>query len=175
MSEFIREQSTFNLMWGDSKSIEEYKSLKNSEQKTKFWKTLVETNMRDPERAKNLGFIARFSALNNQRDDIVHRLWGAGMEAGTLGAPDNVPTTDASLHRNRSEKMKTKSKDARANLRWRLTFPGLREIARNTAQLNQDILMSWVPRGSSPDMYHLWAYLDAQGKLEVGIANASER
>ena len=55
-----------------------------------------------------------------------------------------------------------------------LTFPGLREIARNIGQLNQDILMSSVPPGSPPGRYHIWGYLNAQGKLEVGIASASE-
>ena len=174
MSEFIREQSTVNLIGSDPALVGQYKELKNSQRKTKFWKMLVETKMPEPERAKNLELITRFETLNNQRDDIVHRLWGAGIEAGTLGTPDKIPTTDAALHRNRDEKMKTKSKDARANLRWRLTFPGLREIARNIGQLNQDILMSWVPPGSPPGRYHIWGYLNAQGKLEVGIASASE-
>jgi hypothetical protein len=39
------------------------------------------------------------------------------METDTLGVPGNSTTADAALHRNRAEKMKTKSKDARANLR----------------------------------------------------------
>jgi hypothetical protein len=174
MAEFIREQSTFSLMGDDSKLIEEYRRLRNSEQKTNFWKTLVETKMQEPERTKNFEFVTRFEALKNQRDDIIHRLWGGGMETGTLGAPDNATTTDAALHRNRSEKMKTKSKDARANLRWRLTFTGLRDIAQNIAQLNHDILMSWVPPGSPPGMHHIWAFLDAEGKLQVGISSPSE-
>ena len=174
MAEFIREQSTFNLIGNDQKLIEKYKRLRNSQQKTNFWKILVETKTQEPDRTKNLEFITRFETLNNQRDDIIHRLWGGGMEPGTLGAPDKAMTTDAAMHRNRDERIKTKSKDARANLRWRLTFSGLREIANKIAQLNQDMLMSWLPPGSPPGKYHIWAYLNAQGKLEVGVASTSE-
>jgi hypothetical protein len=161
-------------MGGDSKLIDEYRRLRNSEQKTKFWKTLIETKMQEPERTKSLDFVTRFETLKNQRDDIIHRMWGGGMEPGTVGAPDDSTTTDAALHRNRDEKIKTKSKDARANIRWRLDFGGLRKIAHSMAQLNQDILMSWVPPGAPPDMYHIWAYLNPEGKLQVGIASASE-
>ena len=174
MMELIREQSTYNLMGDDAKLIEEYKRQRNSEQKTKFWKTLVEMKTQEAERAKNLAFITRFETLNNQRDDIVHRMWGGGMETGTLGAPDNATTTDAALHRNRDEKIKTKSKDARRNLCWRLSFTELRKIAHNMAQLSQDIFMSWLPPGTPPGMFHVWAFVNAEGRLVIGVASATE-
>jgi hypothetical protein len=172
--ELIREQSIYNLIESDQKLIEEYKRLRNSTQITKLWKTLVEIKMQEPERASNLAFVTRFEALNNQRDDIVHRMWGGGMEAGTLGAPDDAQTTDAAMHRNRDESMKTKSTDARRNLRWRLSFSGIRKIAHSIAQLSQDILMSWLPPGTPPGMFHIWSYLNAEGRLVIGVASATE-
>ena len=47
MAEFIREQSTFNLIGNDQKLIEKYKRLRNSQQKTNFWKILVETKTQE--------------------------------------------------------------------------------------------------------------------------------
>jgi hypothetical protein len=174
MTDHFREQSIYNLMGDDRKLIGEYKRLRSSVEKTKFWKTLVETKMRDAERAKNLQFITRFETLNGQRDDIVHRMWGGGIQAGTLGAPENAPTTDAAMHRNPDERVKTKSTDARRHLRWRLTYAGLREIARNISQLNHEIIQSWIPPEVPPGMFHLWAFEDADGRLVVGVASATE-
>ena len=175
MLELIREQSTYNLMGNYAKLIEEFKRQRNSEQKTKFWKTLVETKMREPERAKNLAFITRFETLNNQRDEIVHRMWGGGMEAGTVGAPADVSITDAGMHRDREEKMKTKSFDGRRNLRWRLSFSGLRQIAHNMAQLSQDIFTSWLSPGTPPNaLFHVWAYVNPEGRLVIGVASPAE-
>jgi hypothetical protein len=174
MAERIREQATYNLMGSDQKLIAEYKRLRNSRQKTERWKTLVEIKKQEPERARDLAFIARFESLNNQRDDVVHRMWGGGMQSETLGAPADVPTTDASLHRNPDEKIKTKSRDARRNLRWRLDFIGLRKIANEMAQLNNDILASWLPPSVPPGIFHIWAYENADGRLEIGVASASE-
>jgi hypothetical protein len=174
MAEFIRNQSIHNLIRDDSKLTAEYKSLRRSDQITKFWKMLVEIKTQEPEQTKNLHFITRFQGLNDKRDNVVHRMWGGGIEADTLGAPSNAPTTDSSLHRKRDEKKKTKSRDGRANLVWYLDYSGLREIAHDIGQLNQDILASWIPPESPPGMYHIWAYPNADGKLEVGIASATE-
>jgi hypothetical protein len=113
--------------------------------------------------------------LNNQRDDIIHRMWGAGIEARTVGAPDDAPTTDAAMHRNRDEKIKIKSTDARRNLRWRLSFSGLRQIAHNMAKLSQDIFTSWLPPETPPGaMFHIWAHANPEGRLVIGVASATE-
>ena len=101
-------------------------------------------------------------------------MWGGGGEANTMGVPVDLPTMDASLHRQRDEKKKTKSKDGRANLHWRLNFSELRKIVSSIAQLNLDILASWLPPDAPPGMYHVWSVTNAEGELEVGVANASE-
>jgi hypothetical protein len=172
MAEFIREQSIHNLIGDDTKLVAEYARLRNSEQKTNFWKVLVETKDPDFERTQKLDFITRYQRLNDRRDHVVHRLWGAGTEAGTLGAPAEIPSVDASVHRTRDEKKKTKSIDGSANLNWRATFSELRKIANEIAQLNQDILLSWLPADHRSGTFHIWSYLNPQGKLEVTIARA---
>src|SRR6185437_7856705 len=153
MTEILREQVSFNLMGDDSALLDEYRKIRNSDQKTEFWKRLVEQKLIEPDRTKYLGFVERFERLKNQRDDVIHRLWGGGIQSGTLGAPEGSPTTDAALHRNRDEKIKTKSTDARANIRWRLDFAGLREIGRNIARLNADIFASFLPAGTPPGIH----------------------
>jgi hypothetical protein len=173
--ELIREQSIYGLMEDNATLIEDYKRRRNSEQKNTFWKTLVEAKMEEPERSKNRAFITRFEALNNQRDEIIHRMWGGGIEAGTPGTPDGVQTTDAAMHRSRDENIKTKATDARRNLRWRLSFSGLRQIAHNMAQLSQDIFMSWLPPGTPPGtLLHIWSYVNPEGRLVIGVAPAAE-
>ena len=173
MTEFIREQEISSLIGEDVLLAAQYKKERSSQQKTRFWKTLIETKKQEPDRTKWLDFATRFETLNNQRDDIVHRLWGGGIQSKSWGAPAGVETTDAALHRNHVEKIKTKSTDARANLRWRLSFGGLREIARNIAQLNNDLLASWLPPGTPPEQYDVWAFTLPNGQLTVGIAPRS--
>jgi hypothetical protein len=132
---------------------------------------LTDSKLQDAQqRIKYLAFITRFQSLNNQRDDIIHRLWGGGMQPGTLGAPDNASTTDAALHRHRDESMKTKSTDFRKNIRWRLDFVGLRRIATNMSQLNSDIFASFLPPGTPPGMHDVFAFFAPSGKLEAVVA-----
>jgi hypothetical protein len=173
MAEYIRNQSVFSLIGDDTKLIAEYKNLRNSSSRTAFWRAQVETKNNEPKRTQNLGLIVRFQQLNDKRDNIVHRMWGGGIEGDTLGVPAEVSTTDGAMHRARDEKKKTKTKDGRHNLSWRLDFQGLRNIASEIAQLNKDILVSWLPPGST-GTYHIWSVQDEEGKLQVGIASAEE-
>ena len=173
MAEFIRDQSVHTLIGDDQDLITQYKNLRNSSTRSAFWREQVETKNQEPERTQSLGFIVRFQQLNEKRDNIVHRMWGGGIEAGTPDAPPEAMTTDGAMHRARDEKKKTKSKDGRRNLSWRLDFQGLRKIASDIAQLNQDILASWLPSGST-GTYHLWSFLDDEGRLQIGIADAAE-
>lgn len=173
--ELVREQSVYNLMGDDAKLIGEYKRQRKSQLKTRFWKSLVMTKKQDPERTRDAAFITRYETLNNQRDDIIHRMWGGGMEAGSAGVPADAPTTEAWMHRNPDEKIKTKSADARHNLRARFTFSDLRQIANNMAKLSQEIFTSWMPPGTPPGTRcHIWAYENSEGRLEIGVASATE-
>jgi hypothetical protein len=117
--------------------------------------------------------VTRFETLNNERDDIIHRLWGGGIQPGSLSAAEGAPVIDAGLHRTREERMKTKSTDARANIRRQLSFIKLREVARKMAQLNSEIFASFLPPGTDPDGGAAWAYLRPDGRLEVVVSPKS--
>jgi hypothetical protein len=169
MAEFLREQITFNIIGDDKSLTQRYEKLRHSNQRTAFWKELIESKMTEPNRTKYLAVAGRFEALNNHRDDIIHRQWGGGIQPGSLGAPDDAPITDAGLHRNRDEKMKTKSTDLRANIRRPFTFIDLRDTARKMAALNSDLLASFLPEGTGPGPHNVWAFL-RNGKLIVGVS-----
>jgi hypothetical protein len=171
MAEFIREQEIISLMADDTSLEARYKKLRASQLKNKFWKELIEAKKQGADLEQWRGLVKRFEALNNFRDDIVHRLWGGGMQGGSPGAPDYGETTDAALHRNRDEKVKTKSKDARGNLRWRLSFQGLRKIGAAIALLNNNMLASWLPPNTPPGHYDIFAFTLPNGQLSVGIAD----
>jgi len=68
--------------------------------------------------------------------------------------PDNqLPETDAAILRSSADTpKKTKSGDAGATLRWRLSFTGIRNIATDIATLNRDMFMlfSVVKNEGSP-------------------------
>lgn len=87
------------------------------------------------------------------------------MQPGSLGAPEEATTTDAAVHRKRDEQMKTKSK--RKNLRRRLNFAGLRDIARKMAALNSDIFTSFLRPGEARGLCHVCGVV-RDGKLGVG-------
>jgi hypothetical protein len=145
MAEFIRETAVANLIADDEALKGEFKNLRNSEQKTKLWKREVAQKVNEPTRSLQLGLITRYEALNENRDQIIHRLWGGGMEPTSWGAVGSGELTDAGLMRLREEKMKTKSTDARATMRWRLDFAGLRRIGIQMSELNRDLILAFVP------------------------------
>ena len=82
----------------------------------------------------------RIRDLADQRDKVIHKLWGGGMQEGTWANPEGHETTDAALLRDRDEPYKGKSTDARNTLSWRLSFSGIRRIAVEIASLNRDLL-----------------------------------
>jgi hypothetical protein len=172
-TEFLRDQIIFNLIESDTSLSSKYNGLRASNQKTVFWQELVRSKMREPDRSKYLDFITRFQRLNNQRDDIIHRQWGGGMQPASYGAPADAEVTDAALHRHRDERIKTKSTDARANLRWRLSFIELRATARDMAALNSDIFISFLPPGSEiGGIHNVFAVTTPDGKLGVGVGTS---
>jgi hypothetical protein len=140
MTEFIRDQHVHELIGGNASAKAEYDKLRNARQKNEFWKAQVETVMTEPERSQALALIGRVQNLNAQRDKIIHRAWGGGMQAGSWSAEDHE-TNDASPLLNRNEKKKTKSHDGRNVVRRQFTFDELRAVAVAMATLNRDLFM----------------------------------
>lgn len=70
------DQMTFNLIGDDAAFLEQRKKLRHSNQKTEFCRMLIDSKMQEPERTRYLEFVSRFEVLDNQRDDVIHRLWG---------------------------------------------------------------------------------------------------
>jgi len=173
MTEVLRDQITYDLIGDDTELTEQYEKQRHSSLKTAFWKRLVSTKMTEPKRSQYLDFVTRFESLNNKRDDIIHRLWGGGMQPDTLGAVEGAPVTDAALHRNRDEKLKSKSNDFRANIRWRLSFNELRDIARQMSVLNKDIFQSFLDPAEQVGAVNVFAAVAPTGKLVVGVGIAS--
>ena len=79
--EWFIDMSTHQLVGDDKALLQEYKNLRNFKQSLAFWATLVERNTEDPYRSYMLAIIPRVQALSSQRDEVIHRLWGGGMEA----------------------------------------------------------------------------------------------
>jgi hypothetical protein len=141
MTEFIIDQQIRQLIGDDEELIGQYAKRRNFQQRIDLWQSQIETKLQDPHRSKALSYISRIQNLNSQRDEVIHRAWGGGMQSGSWNA-ENYPTTDATLLRKPTDKFKTKSADARATLKWRLMFSGLRKIARDMATLNRDLFVS---------------------------------
>jgi hypothetical protein len=122
--------------------IAEYARVRNFRQTVDFLQTQIELQSEEPFRGSAIELLKRIRNLGAQRDEIVHRTWGGGIQEGSWSNPENHPTTDAALLRQHGEKpKKTKSQDATANLSWRLTFNGIRKIAVEMATLNRDLAM----------------------------------
>jgi hypothetical protein len=142
MTEFLIGQQIRLLLAEDPALSAEHNKLRNFQQRVDFWQTQIETKRQEPIRSQVLALIVRIRSLNTDRDEVVHRLWGGGMQAGSWNAEDH-PTMDAALLRKPGDKFKTKSTDARATISWKMTFSRLRKIAVDMAGLNRDLLFTF--------------------------------
>jgi hypothetical protein len=153
MTEFIIEQQIDDLIGNDAALKDEYRKIRNFKQSLDFWQRLAEAKLADPLRPQTASLIKRIKNVRDQRDKIVHKIWGGGMQEGTWANPEGHPTTDAALLRDKNEPYKGKSQDARNTLSWRLTFGGIRKIAMEIATLNRDLLQTFLlppSDGSAP-------------------------
>lgn len=136
MTETIIEQSTHFLIENDAALGDEYRKLRNFQQRLDFWQTQIELKKTDPVRANALALLPRLKALNSQRDEVVHRMWGGGIE-DTSWSGLGAETTDAGMMPRVTEKIE--SKGGPPPFRWRATFIRLRQMAREMATLNRDL------------------------------------
>jgi len=138
MTETIIEQSTFALIKDDKGAVEDYRKIKNFQQRLDFWRNQIELKKSD--RFRNiLTLIPKIAALNSQRDEVVHRLWGGGIE-DTSWSGIGTETTDAGMMPRVAETIK--SKGGPPPFTWRATYSRLREMAREMATLNRDLLVA---------------------------------
>ena len=140
MTEWFIDMSTRNLMGNDPGVIDEYRKIRGFQQNVAFWKTQIEMKTQEPYRSYMLRLVPRVQALNSQRDEVVHRLWGGGMEGNSPSA-GGLETTGAGMMPNPGEKLKTKAQQGPIPFSWNADFSRLRRMATEIATLNRDLLM----------------------------------
>jgi len=116
-------------------------SLRNFQQKLDFWRTQIETKIQEPSRNKMLAIIPTVQTLNSQRDDVVHRLWGGGME-GNSWAAGGMETSDGGMLPKPAAPIKSKGQHIPYS--WNADFQRLRRMATEMATLNRDLLVLTV-------------------------------
>ncbi|MBV8744608.1 MAG: hypothetical protein JO134_06150 [Xanthobacteraceae bacterium] len=160
LTEYTIEHS-INTFVGDDKALQdEYRKARRFPSKLDFWETQLALKAIEPLRSAYPELIRRTKDLSAQRDEVVHRAWGGGMQSRTWSSEDYA-STDAALLRKTSDKQKTSHGDARDTVSWRLDFGRLRKMARDMAMLNRDLMVAIFSPGqtvaSSP---HKWLRRD---------------
>lgn len=145
MTEWFIDVSARQLIIGDDKARDEYAKRRNFQQRLDFWQVRVEQKTSEPWRSIALSYVSRVQALNSQRDDVVHRLWGGGMETNSPSSA-GLETADAGMLPQPGEKFKSKSSDGLIPLKWNASFVRLRRMATEMATLNRDLLaLAFLP------------------------------
>lgn len=141
MTETIVDDSIHALIAGDAKLMEEFRTRRNFQQKLVLWQTLLELRAIEPLRTNVAALMPILQALNSQRDDVVHRCWGGGLEETAMRASMEehpLPTTDAGMMPKITEKLPDTNK---APMRWLADFQRLRRMAREMAALNSRLFL----------------------------------
>jgi hypothetical protein len=148
MTETIIEQNTHFLIGGNDALESEYRQLRSFQQRLDFWQTQIDSKKQDPVRSNALALLPQIKALSAQRDEVVHRLWGGGIE-DTSWSGVGTETADAGMMPKVTEKVQ--SKGGPPPFTWRATFNRLRQMAREMAALNRDLFMVlYLPSGGKP-------------------------
>lgn len=155
--EWFIDMSTHKLMGDDQDAHLEYRKLRGFKQSLAFWVTLLELKTEDPFRSHMLSLIPRIQTLNTQRDEVIHRLWGGGMEADSPKS-SGLGTSDAGLMPNPGERI-PRTRTGLIPFTWNATFQRLRKLATELAELNRDLLSS-VFLANAPH-----GYVDSNGQI----------
>jgi hypothetical protein len=152
MTETIIDQQIANLV-GDDAALEiERKNLRNFQQTVDFFERLMKIRAQETTRSQGLNLVQRIKNLSAQRDEVIHRLWGGGIQHGSWNNPEGYPSIDAALIRNRDDPpYKGRATDVRNTISWRLTFNGIRKIASEIAALNRDLFVVFMIVQTPPD------------------------
>lgn len=139
MTETLIDQIIRNLIGGEERLIAQYSEASNFRAVIAFFREIIEQRLAEPQRMQALELVKRTQNLASQRHEIIHRLWGGGIQLGSWNNPEEHPTTDAGLLMQAGDKpKKTKSQDARSTMKWQLTFAGIRKVAVELGVLNRD-------------------------------------
>jgi hypothetical protein len=141
LTEMAIDQQIRNLIGPDEGLTTEYARHRNFQSKMDFWETQIELKLEEPTRSQHVALARRVRDLNSQRDEVIHRAWGGGMQAGSWNA-GNHDSTDAALLRKTGDKQRSNHGDGRDNLSWRLGFSRLRQMAREMSALNGELFMT---------------------------------
>lgn len=82
MTEFIIDMQVGELVGNDENLKAERKMLRRFRDTVDFWQRLAERKLDEPKRSLAGDFATRIKNLNDQRDKIVHKLWGGGCRKG---------------------------------------------------------------------------------------------
>jgi hypothetical protein len=148
MTERFIEMNTHSLLAKDETLTVEYKKVRNFQQRLNFWQRLIEVTLSEPARSSVNALIPRIQALGAQRDEVVHRMWGTGMEAASPSSGGR-PTTDGGLMPRAGEKLQNKERGGPIPLSWHATFSCLRTMATEMAHLNRDLLAASFSLGAT--------------------------
>lgn len=151
---FMRNQMQIVARY-DAGAKEEFAKQRNFQQRAVFWETQAELKLKDPLRSEILALISRMKNLKAQRDEVVHRSWGGGLQSGSwIAGNQSLPTTDASPMKAPWDKQKPRNPHDLFS--WNISFSRLRRLAEDIAALNRDLLVAtMVPRdGTDHDAPH---------------------
>ncbi len=137
MTEWTIDVQTRKLISDDKVDLAQYTALRSFQQRLAFWRTQIELKHAEPLRSHLLAFIPAVQALNSQRDEVVHRLWGGGME-GDSWAAGGLETSDGGMLPKPGTPIK--SKGPHIPYSWNADFQRLRRMATEMANLNRDLL-----------------------------------
>ncbi len=137
MTEMIIESNSLLLIAGDADLLKEYRMRRNFQQRLVLWETLLELRGEEPAKSTARALIPTIQALSSQRDEVVHRSWGGGMEGDAWSSGGRGPTTDGGM----MPKFGDKSPPDRAPMKWHATFLRLKRMAQEMATLNRDLMV----------------------------------
>jgi len=146
MTEWSIDVQTRKLISEEKDLLVQYERQRNFQQRLAFWQSLIEDKMPEPLRSQLLALIPIAQALSSQRDEVVHRLWGGGMEGASWGAA-GLETSDGGMLPKAGTPIK--GKGPLIPFSWGADFQRLRKMATEMAELNQALLMLTVV-GTSP-------------------------
>jgi hypothetical protein len=132
------------LVGGDKQVMEICGRIRGFQQLSDFWREQIEMKTADPERSRLLEMVMRAKNYSSQRDDVVHRLWGGGMDE-TSSAASGLPSHDGALMAKSGEQFKSSAKPGQMPFKWRASFQRLRQLAREIAALNRDLMFTLSP------------------------------
>ena len=155
MTEWFIDMNTRNLIGNDQDVLDEFKKQRNFQNRLDFWQAQIGLKAKEPHRSKLLSLIPRIQSLNTQRDEVVHRLWAGGME-GSSPSSAGLESNDAGLMPKPGEKLKTKASEGPIPFTWNATFPRLRRMATEMADLNRDLLQASVMAGPPHGYVDTW-------------------